>query len=148
MKQAALMLCLVATAGLWGWALLWPKPAEPLPDRYCGEFVLYRFEPPEGVVMANPFPPGQERRYTFRPEGTWSLKVLVAKGYEMFRQEGILLLEPDGTLSMEQVSENRKETHKQPDRYRPEWSVDAKGKPILKLTHKDQGYEFYLRPIQ
>lgn len=155
-------LCVLACLGLWGWALYWPKPVETLPARFVGQWVWEGFEPPiakngKRVPMANPFPPGQHRRFTFRPDGTYLQQVLVAGENEMLRFEGFIRLLPNDIVEIAQISENRvKSETPQVARYKLHWGHDNKGE-FLKLVQEleteeekaqlKQGHERYLRPL-
>ena len=160
--KAVAALCLLGAAGIWAWALLWPKPPEPLPDTYVGTFVQSGFEPPidkagERVSMPNPYPPGQTRRWIFRADGTYTMSVVVIGGFEMMRHEGtIRYSEQDGLIEMRQLSENLKRSE-EPLRFRyaPRWGQDNQGRFLLLIGELEteeekarlkQGSELYLRP--
>ena len=154
--------CLLAAAGLWGWALWWPKPLDRLPDPFVGVFVQTGFEPPidkagERVAMRNPFSSGQTRRYTFRADGTYTMSVRVSGGYEMMRHDGMIRYsESDGILEMVQLSDNlKRDGNPQTYRYAPRWGQDNQGRFLLLVaelkTEEErarlkQGAELYLRP--
>ena len=51
-------LTLAGSAGVWYWALYWPKPVAALDAKYCGTFELFRYEPPEGQGGDDPIARG------------------------------------------------------------------------------------------
>jgi hypothetical protein len=144
MRRALVGLCLAGAAGLWAWALFWPKEPLPLPEELRGEFVLFRYEPPQQGDGVNPYPPGQERRFLFGADNHYRIRVIVSGGYEMRRQEGTLMVESDKTLRMTQVSMDRVEERDGPWRYATIWGRDETG-PYLQLREVDRGYSLYLR---
>jgi hypothetical protein len=146
MKRALPIVCLAAAAGIWAWALLASKePAEPLPERFRGQFQLAEFEPPDGRPMPIPLPPGRLHLFTFRADGSYVLSAMASGGFEMARREGLVAVDERGVLSLTQVSSNRREERAPPDRFRAEWGEDATGR-FLSLRHLEQGYTYVLRP--
>jgi len=144
MKRTILVVCLVGMAALWGWALFWPKTVPPLDARYCGTFRLYRFEPPEGVNMPNPILAGQTHLYEFRPDGSYTLSIVVSEGYEMLSRSG-LVTEESHVLTLTQLAMNRRAAREDPVRWRTRWGQDQGGR-FLELVHEREGYSLYLRP--
>ena len=104
MKTAALIISGLAIAGLWAWAVTTRVELTPLPERYCGTFRVFRFEPPDGTTMANPLLADQHHRYEFRADGTYCISILVSGGYEMLRSEGMLGLDRQQVLTLSQLS--------------------------------------------
>jgi hypothetical protein len=147
MKVTALIVLLAAIAGLWIWADSARVERDPLPERLCGTFQVYRFEPPEGVTMANPLLAGQRHRYTFRPDGTYRIAVLVSGGYEMLRSDGIAILDHKQVLALRRLSQNRRESPGEPELFGTWWGQDDKG-PYLLLRHVERGHSLYLRRVE
>ncbi|MHC4135256.1 MAG: hypothetical protein ACYTDU_07175 [Planctomycetota bacterium] len=147
MKTAALLVSVLAIAGLWIWAVSTQVEPEPLPERLCGTFQAYRFEPPEGVFMASPLQPHQRYRYTFRADGTYRLSILVTGGYEMLRSEGLAVLDRKQVLSLRQLSLNRYESPTEPERFGTWWGQDEEG-AFLRLRHVGDGHSLYLRRVK
>lgn len=150
--------CLLAAAGLWGWAWFWPKDAVPLDEAFVGLYHVYEFVPPEDVDMPNPQPRGQTWQYEFLPNGAYVFTVELPDGLEMSRREGTVRVDDD-LLTLVQASENRVASPLPPERYRVRWeTVDAEkvaGRPyapgerlrVLVMKHADEGHEFHLAPI-
>lgn len=134
-------------AGVWAYALKWPVPSDPLPARYQGTFLLYRFEPPQGVTMPNPYVPGHMWYYTFNADSSYRISVEVTDGYEMSRHEGVVRLGEGQSLTLDQVSSNRRE-ERLPYRYGTIWDRDDKGREVLVLTSVDEGYRLFLRRVE
>ncbi len=147
MRAAALIACVLAIAGLWYWAATARVELEPLPERLCGVFQVYRFEPPEGVSMANPLLGGQTHRYEFRPDGTYRVSILVSGGYEMLRSEGLATLDEKQILTLKRLSLNRRQEPAEPDRLGTWWGQDEEGAYLL-LRHVDVGHSLYLRRVK
>ena len=147
MTRVLVVAGLLATVGLWGWALFVPKPLEPLPEEFRGVFRLYRFEPPDGEPMPNPFPAGHTHTYTFLEDGAYELSITVSRGYEMIRREGVVEVDDDGVMTLHQYSENRRELPGAPESFSIRWAEDADGKFLL-LRHEQAGYFLYLRPVE
>ena len=147
MKIVALIVCVLAIAGLWFWAVTTRVELTPLPDRFCGTFQVFRFEPPEGVTMANPLQADQRQRYEFRADGTYRLTILVSGDYEMLRSEGMASLDRHQVLTLRRLSLNRRQLPSEPERFGARWGQDDTGAYLL-LRHVEQGHSFYLRPIE
>jgi hypothetical protein len=147
MRVAALILCSLAIAGLWIWAATTRVKLTPLPERMCGTFQLFRFEPPDGVSMANPLATAQTRWYTFRPDGTYRLSILVSGGYEMLRSEGRAVLDEKQVLTLHRISLNRREDPGEPERFGTYWGKDEQGKYLV-LRHVVKGHWLYLRRVK
>ncbi|MHC4223263.1 MAG: hypothetical protein ACYSX0_14340 [Planctomycetota bacterium] len=145
-SRILLLVLLLAIAAVWAWAFAWPKPIPPLPAAYRGSYLLYRFEPPPGVGMNNPYPAGQERHFTFREDGTFSINVHLSEGYEMMRQEGVIEVEETDRVTLTQISENRKETPHIVRKFRARWGQDKTGR-YLHFTGDPEPYELFFRPI-
>ncbi|MHC4959502.1 MAG: hypothetical protein ACYTGN_14140 [Planctomycetota bacterium] len=153
---------LLAAAGLWVWALAAPEDSVgPVPERFVGEFVLWRYEPPlnkdgNSVMMRSPYAPGQERRWHIRADGTYMMRVLVSGGYEMMRQEGVVWVDGEHSMmTMKQLSENRADSEPIDYAYSVQFSNGPQGDE-LKLTaavtdeereHLSRGHELYLRKV-
>ena len=137
--------CLAGIAGVWGWALFWDKPMEPLETRFVGEFVLDSnlYVPPKQGNQENPYPPHQKHRFSFFADGRYKMRIIVNAGYEMWRQEGQVELR-DGLLILRQISVNREAGTDGPWRYKPIWGQDRNGE-FLRLREVDRGYELVLR---
>ena len=137
--------CLAGIAGVWGWALLWDKPMDPLEKRFVGEFVLdgNLYVPPKEGDQTNPYPPDREHRFSFSDDGHYKMRIIVNAGYEMWRQEGQVEAQ-DGLLILRQVSVNREANSGGPWRYKPTWGQDRNGQ-FLRLKEVDVGYELVLR---
>jgi len=146
MKAAALVVSLLAIAGIWIWAVSTGEVREPLPERLCGTFEVYRFEPPKGVRMGNPFVPGQRHRYIFRADGSYRVTVLVSGGYEMLRAEGVATLDRKQVLTLRRLSLNRRERPAEPELFGTWWGQDEEGAFLL-LRHVEKGHSLYLRRI-
>ena len=144
MKKVIVLVCLLGSAGLWGWALFTHKAPPTLDARYCGKFRLYRFEPPEGVTMPNPVPAGQTHFYEFRADGSYTLSIVVSEGYEMLSRSG-LVTEENGILTLTQLAMNRRAAREDPVRWRTRWGQDEGGR-FLELVHEREGYSYFLRP--
>jgi len=140
-------LCLLASAALWGRALLAPKPRPPeLPDALVGDYRIARFEPPpENAGMPNPFPLGQVHRFLFKKEGSYENSIFVVGGFEMTRIEGRVTIEGPDRLKLQAVAENRTPVVRSPDRYRYSF-VDAPEGRRLHLLHEELGYQLFLEP--
>ena len=147
MKAAALVVFVLAIAGVWIWAGSARVELEPLPDRLCGTFQVFRFEPPEGVMMANPLLAGQRHRYTFRADGTYRVTILVSGGYEMLRSEGRAILDRKQVLALHRLSQNRRESPGEPEFFGTWWGQDEEGAFLL-LRHVEQGHSLYLRRVE
>ena len=147
MKVAALLLLLLATAGLWFWADSARVELDPLPERLCGTFQVYRYEPPPGVNMANPLLASQRHRYTFRADGTYRISIMVSGGYEMLRSDGMAILDHKQVLALHRLSENRRKSPGEPELYGTWWGQDKDG-PYLLLRHVEQGHSLYLRRME
>ena len=147
MKIVALIVCALAIAGLWFWAVTTRVELTPLPERFCGKFQVFRFEPPEGVSMANPLLADQRRRYEFRADGTYRMTVLVSGDYEMLRAEGLAGLDRQQVLSLRRLSLNRREMPAETERFGTRWGQDETGAFLL-LRHVEQGHSFYLRRVE
>jgi hypothetical protein len=147
MKVAGLIVCVVAIAGLWFWAVTSRAELDPLPERLCGTFQVYRFEPPEGVNMANPLLSGQTHRYEFRANGTYRMSILVSGGYEMLRSEGIASLDRKQVLSLRRLSQNRRENPEDVEHLGTWWGQDEEGDFLL-LRHVENGHSLYLRRVK
>jgi hypothetical protein len=144
--RVVVLFCLVASAAIWGVALLAPKPSvEPLPERFQGSFRLALFRPAEGSSEPPPLPPGAPR-FTFRAEGSYLLATLTPSGEETSRREGVASVDGNGVLTLAQVSSNRREDPAPPERYHAEWGQDEEG-PYLSLRHAARGYTLLLRPV-
>ena len=141
-----LLFLLLAIAGLWIWAQFWPRPPPALSEAYRGVYVLFRFEPPPDMGMPNPYPAGQENRFTFREDGTYSIQVMLSEGYEMIRWEGTVEADEKGRLTLTQISENRREGPPYTQVFQAGWGQDKAGRYLL-LTGTPHPYEFYLRPV-
>lgn len=131
-------------AGVWAAAIWWPIPVDPLPARFVGTFRLYRFEPPDGVLMSNPYVKGHRWYYTFRSDGSYEVLVKIPGEYEMNRTSGIVRIGEGNSLTLDQVAGNRGE---EPTvyRYGTIWDHDKEGREVLVLTHVEEGYHLYLR---
>jgi hypothetical protein len=147
MKVAALIVLLLATAGIWIWADSVRVELDPLPERLCGTFQVYRYEPAEGVRMANPFLAGQHHRYTFRADGTYLVRTMVSGGYEMLRSEGTATLDHKQVLALHQLSVNRRKSPAEPELFGTWWGQDEEGAYLL-LRHVEQGHSLYLRRVE
>jgi len=147
MKFAALIVLLLAIAGLWIWADSARVELDPLPERLCGTYQVYRFEPLEGVTMANPLLAGQRHRYTFRADGTYRISILVSGGYEMLRSEGMAILDHKQVLALHRLSQNRRESREAPELFGTWWGQDEEGAFLL-LRHVEQGHSLYLRRVE
>jgi hypothetical protein len=152
MTRAVPILCLAGAAGVWAWALLWPKEV-PLPSRFVGEYQVAGIETPPGI--ANPLPPGKQYVVRFSADGTYSLSVLLNGGYEILRSEGTAALSEGGTLTLTPISENRvrirapaegaeRRLLDRAERFHAEWGKDDTGR-YLALRHAEHGYTFRLR---
>jgi len=140
-------LALAGIAGLWSWGLLTSKEPEPLPERYVGTYRLFRFEPPKGVRMDNPYDKqGQERFYTFSKDSTYAVSVKVMGGYEMDRVDGIVSVNRRGIMELRQVSHNLRAEPLEPDRYSVRFVHDPKGE-VMVLTQVERRFELYLRRV-
>jgi hypothetical protein len=148
MRRLLLLLGLAAIAALWGWALLAPKTrsASPLDERFVGRFHLFRYEPPKGMRVPPPFPPGEQRFFVFKADGTYELRVLVSGDHELTRLEGYVDLDDDGILTITQVVENRKPAADEPQRYRASWERDKQGEYLL-LTGEPEPFRIAVRKI-
>jgi hypothetical protein len=144
-SRILLLILLLAIAAVWAWAFAWPKPIPPLPGAYRGSYQLFRFEPPPGVGMNNPYPAGQERRFTFREDGTFPISVILSEGYEMMRQEGVIEVEEPDRVTLTQISENRKEIPHIVRKFHAKWGQDKKGRFLL-FTGDPEPYQLYFRP--
>jgi hypothetical protein len=147
MRFVALVLILLATAGLWFWAITTRVEPTPLPERFCGTFQVFRFEPPEGVIMPNPLHADQRQRYEFRPDGTYRLTIRVSGDHEMLRSEGMARLDGHQVLTLRRLSLNRRRLESEPERFGTRWGQDETG-PYLLLRHVEQGHSFYLRRVE
>jgi len=147
MRWAVPFLCLAGAAGLWAWAVLWPKEAtlEPLPARFAAVYQFAGFDAPPGRPMENPLPPGQAHLFDFRADGTYAFSVMVSGGHEILRREGVVRVSPGGVLTLTPVSTNRREDRGPPEHFHAEWGEDEGG-PFLALRHVQQAYTFRLRP--
>jgi hypothetical protein len=147
-RRGLLLLGLAAVVALWIWALALPRTKSPTPldERFVGRFHLFRFEPPEGTRVPPPFPPGEQRIFHFKADGTYELRVLVAGGHELTRLEGYVDLDDDGALTITQVTVNREPTPEEPQRYRPSWESDEQGEYLL-LTGEPEPFRISLRAL-
>ena len=145
MKLKVTFLALVfAVAAVWVLAYSWPKHPVPLPETYRGDwFVVAERVTNEGEDVAA-LPPGQERYFIFREDGTYHLTIRLPGGGEMLRREGLVSYD-DGELTMQLVSENRRATPAPPDRFRIRWET-VEGAQHLVLAHDGpSGYEIHLK---
>lgn len=142
MKALGLAACALGCAGLWGWALAWPKHAPALPAKLVGEF--QRFEPKGEVPEPTPFDVGHEQWFRFDDRGSYLVRFLVAGGYEMVRWQGSVV-QQGGTLVLHQVSVNGVEEAADELRFRYEWRADPEGE-FLVLVADPGGYHVFLRP--
>lgn len=139
----------VATLGIWGWALYWPKKEVPptLPARYVHTYRVYRFEHgAESRGQPSPFPQGQDHYLTLREDGTYLWLVKVKGTLEMLRREGWARIDSMGVLTMTQVSENRVHQPSGATTYTVSWGKDTGGEFLL-LTDTAEGSQFYLRVV-
>jgi hypothetical protein len=154
-SRVVTILCLAGAAGVWAWALYWPKEAtlEPLPSRFVGEYQVAGIHAPQG--MLNPLPPGKQYVFRFAPEGTYSFSVFLNGGYEILRWEGVVAVSETGIMTLTPISKNRVEMRPPPEgsapelldrveRFHAEWGKDDKG-PFLALRHADRGITLQLR---
>lgn len=148
MRRLLPLLALAAVAALWGWALLAPrvKSASPLDERFVGRYHLFRYEPPKGMRVPPPFPPGEQRFFVFEADGTYQLRVMLSGDQELTRLEGYVDLDDDGILTITQVTENRAPAPDEPQRYRTSWERDKQGEYLL-LTGEPAPFRIAIRKI-
>lgn len=147
MKAAALIACGLAIAGLWVWAATTRVEAEPLPERLCGLYQVFRIETPEGTRWADTSRPGRTHRYEFRPDGTYRMSILVSGGWEMVRAEGIATLDRRQVLTLRRLSMNRRESPAEPEHLGTRWGRDEGGE-FLVLRHVGAGHSVFLRRVE
>jgi hypothetical protein len=142
-KGLVVALCVLASGGLWAWAVLAPKRLPPLPAALVREFRLFRFEPPGDRPVINPFDLGHEQRFRFGAEGTYIVQFLVAGGHEMVRWQGTVVQEGN-VLVLRQVSVNGVAEPAPDRRFRYEWRADQEGEFLVFAADPD-GYRLFLR---
>ncbi len=141
-----IFLCVVGIGAFWTWALTARGERTPLPEEFVGHYRLYRFEPPKGKQMANPYAGNQVWYHELRADGTYRTRVLLPSKYEMTREDGVVEIR-DGALELTRISTNLFEDRGRPaDVYQPEWRQDKEGRFLL-LVHKGDGHSLYWRPI-
>jgi hypothetical protein len=141
MKAAIVALCLLGSGGLWAWAYWAPKALAPLDDKYVGQFELFQFEPGYPNNFSSPLDGNKRWIYWFSADHTYKSRTLVGAGYEMARDDFLILT---------QVTANGAEESTPPSRYYVRWGSDEKG-PYLNLTHDVEdrpGDQLFLRRVE
>ena len=147
-------LSLAGSAGVWYWALYWPKPVAALDAKYCGTFELFRYEPPEGQGGDDPIARGQRWIYTIGEDHIYTIRVLVDGEYEMARRSGVVTTEPtpdgDHVLVLQQHTMNSIADLGEPDPYYVEWGTDENGAYMRLIGDLGdrRGQQLFLRPQQ
>ena len=84
-----IVVCLAASAGLWYWAVVWPKPADGLAEDYRGRFVLFQYEPGEEGGQ-DPFSMRQRWEYEFTADNQFIFRVFIDGNFIMAERAGLV----------------------------------------------------------
>ena len=149
MKALVTALALLGAGGVWAWALTGAPPAAGLPEKYVGTYEMFRFAAGAVVGAVDPLAQGQSWKYTFRADGSYTIRVLVTADWEMMRRTGTIREDGADALVLARVAENGTPLDAPPERYYAQWGSDEEG-PYLHLTEElatRAGQQLFLRRI-